>query len=135
MGILNKLSVFFLLTIFSSFSQSTDIGYASNSSAEIISESDSIEENTEILIGVKFKLDSGWHTYWLNPGDSGDKASFDWTLPNGFKISGPMWPQPELIPYPPLMTYGYNDEAIIVFKLESPNYLSLIHISEPTRPY
>jgi thiol:disulfide interchange protein DsbD len=123
MGILNKLSIFFLLTLFSSFFQSTDIGYASNSSAEIISESDSIKKNTEILIGVKFKLDPGWHTYWINPGDSGDKASFNWTLPKGFKISDPMWPQPELIPYPPLMTYGYNDEAIIVFKLESSNYL------------
>lgn len=82
MGTLKKLSVFLFLSLFSSFSQSSDIGYASNSSAEIISEFSSLEKNTEILIGIKFKLDPGWHTYWLNPGDSGDKASFDWTLPN-----------------------------------------------------
>jgi len=126
MGTLKKLSVFLFLSLFSSFSQSSDIGYASNSSAEIISEFSSLEKNTEILIGIKFKLDPGWHTYWLNPGDSGDKASFDWTLPNGFKISGPLWPQPELIPYPPLMTYGYNNEAVVIFKLVSPDQLDEI---------
>ena len=66
---------------------------------------------------VKFKLDPGWHTYWKNPGDSGEKTSFEWTLPDGFKIDGPFWPQPEKIPHPPLMTFGYNDEVIVFFKL------------------
>ena len=23
------------------------------------------------FIGIKFDLNSGWHTYWKNPGDSG----------------------------------------------------------------
>ena len=110
---------FILFFLFSSFSNAGNIGYASNSSVEIYYDVGSSESNQEYLLGVKFKLDPGWHTYWKNPGDSGEKASFEWTLPDGFKIDGPFWPQPEKIPYPPLMTFGYNDEVIVFFKLSS----------------
>ncbi len=110
---------FFLFLLYSSLSNAGSIGYASNSSAEIYYGVESSESNQEYLLGVKFKLDPGWHTYWKNPGDSGEKASFEWTLPDGFKIEGPFWPQPEKIPYPPLMTFGYNDEVTVFFKLSS----------------
>ena len=110
---------FILFFLFSSFSNAGNIDYASNSSVEIYYDVGSSESNQEYLLGVKFKLDPGWHTYWKNPGDSGEKASFEWTLPDGFKIDGPFWPQPEKIPYPPLMTFGYNDEVIVFFKLSS----------------
>ena len=110
---------FFLFLLYSSLSNAGSIGYASNSSAEIYYDVESSESNQEYLLGVKFKLDPGWHTYWKNPGDSGEKASFEWTLPDGFTIEGPFWPQPEKIPYPPLMTFGYNDEVTVFFKLSS----------------
>ena len=106
--------IFFL---FSACINSESIGYASNSNVEIISGDEKLEPNKEYLIGIKYRLDSGWHTYWKNPGDSGEKASFDWTLPEGYQIKGPYWPQPERIPYPPLMTFGYNDQVTVFFNL------------------
>ena len=111
MAILKKLILFkiFLFFVFSSFLSAKNIGYASNSSAEIIHDIQSLKPSQEYLIGVKFNLDPGWHTYWKNPGDSGEKASFEWNLPDGLVLEGPFWPQPENIPYPPLMTFGYND--------------------------
>ena len=33
----------------------------------------------KIYAGVHIKLDSGWKTYWRQPGDSGVPPSFDWT--------------------------------------------------------
>jgi len=119
MEILKRKLYLLALIFFSNISFTSSIGFASNSSAEIISEYSLIADSEEFLIGVKYKLDKGWHTYWKNPGDSGDKASFEWNLPEGVTISEPYWPQPELIPYPPLMTYGYNDEVIVIFKVRS----------------
>ena len=68
-------------------------------------------------IGIKFELDKNWHTYWKNPGDSGGGLEVVWELPNRFKLDQISWPKPELIPYPPLMTYGYNNEVIFPFKV------------------
>ena len=62
---------FILFFLFSSFSNAGNIGYASNSSVQIYYDVGSSESNQEYLLGVKFKLDPGWHTYWKNPGDSG----------------------------------------------------------------
>ena len=110
--------VLFLLALFLSYTiQAENFGSASNSSIEILSDEVIKISEDEYLIGVKFKFDPGWHTYWINPGDSGEKAKFEWKLPVGYKISNPKWPAPTAIPYPPLMTYGYENEVIILFNL------------------
>ena len=109
---------FFLVTLlFSYLIQAENLGSDSNSSVEILSKEIVKISDDEYLIGVKFKFDQGWHTYWINPGDSGEKAKFEWNLPEGYKISNPKWPAPSAIPYPPLMTYGYENEVIILFSL------------------
>ena len=101
--------------------------FASNSSFEVIPEKNVIANESEIFLIVKFNLDKDWHTYWINPGDSGDPASFNWELPNGFNISEPIWPTPELIPYPPLTTFGYTDELKLLFKLSLPEQFDPIN--------
>ena len=52
---------------------------------------------SESFIGIKFDLNSGWHTYWKNPGDSGSEPRINWTLPEGFSISEIHYPTPEKI--------------------------------------
>jgi thiol:disulfide interchange protein DsbD len=101
--------------------------YASNSSFEVIPEKNVITNESEIFLIIRFNLDKDWHTYWINPGDSGDPASFNWELPNGFNISEPIWPTPELIPYPPLTTFGYTDELKLLFKLSLPKQFDPIN--------
>ena len=101
--------------------------FASNSSLEVIPEKNVIANESEIFLVIRFNLDKDWHTYWINPGDSGDPASFNWELPNGFNISEPIWPTPELIPYPPLTTFGYTDELKVLFKLSLPEQFDPIN--------
>ena len=72
---------------------------------------------SESFIGIKFDLNSGWHTYWKNPGDSGGPLEVKWDLPSNLELGLINWPAPHLIPYPPLMTYGYDDEVIFPFKV------------------
>ncbi len=117
----NYTSLLFLSLILLSSEAFLDNKYvASNSSFEVIPEKNVISNESEIFLIVRFNLDKNWHTYWINPGDSGDPASFNWDLPEGFNISKPIWPTPELIPYPPLTTFGYTDELKLLFKLSLP---------------
>lgn len=115
MEVLKKISLLSLL--FCSLLNANAVGTASNSSVEILTQDVVKISENNYLIGVKYKFDPGWHTYWINPGDSGEKAIFNWNLPQGYSISSPKWPAPEVIPYPPLMTYGYENEVIILFNL------------------
>jgi len=123
MAILKKLILFkiFLFFVFSSFLSAKNIGYASNSSAEIIHDIQSLKPSQEYLIGVKFNLDPGWHTYWKNPGDSGGPIEVNWNQSKNLEIGPIKWPVPELIPYEPLMTYGYNNFVIYPFEYTQQN--------------
>ena len=71
----------------------------------------------ELLVGFKFTLNPGWHTYWENPGDAGEGASIKWNLPNDVKASEILWPGPERIPVEPLMTFGYENEVVLLTKI------------------
>tara|TARA_B100001559_G_scaffold121722_1_gene102360 strand:- start:588 stop:2600 length:2013 start_codon:yes stop_codon:yes gene_type:complete len=119
--------LFLSLTLLSSEAFLENKYVASNSSFEIIPEKNVIDNESEIILIVRFNLDKNWHTYWINPGDSGDPASFNWDLPDGFNISQPIWPTPELIPYPPLTTFGYTDELKLLFKLSLPKQVDAIN--------
>ncbi len=56
----------------------------------------------------------GWHTYWKNPGDSGLKATFDWTLPEGFEVQDTLWPAPSQFSLGPLVNFGYDGTVSLV---------------------
>ena len=94
------------------------------SSINLITESYQVNTKDTLLVGIEFKLSPGWHTYWKNPGDSGEGATIKWDLPPGFKASDILWPGPERIPVDPLMTYGYEDKALLLTKIETPEQFS-----------
>jgi thiol:disulfide interchange protein len=81
--------------------------------------------------GLYFKLENGWHVYWMNPGDAGQPPKINWTLPNGV-TAGPMqFPAPKRLPLGPLMDFGYEDEVLFPFTLTADSSLqpgSMAHI-------
>ena len=83
----------------------------------MLTESNSMNPGDELLVGFKFTLNPGWHTYWENPGDAGEGASINWNLPNDVNASKILWPGPERIPVDPLMTFGYEDEVVLLTKI------------------
>jgi thiol:disulfide interchange protein DsbD len=93
--------------------------YDSNSNITLISNTQSIQPNGKLIVGIKFELEEGWHTYWKNPGDAGEGASIEWDLSKGLTASKLLWPGPERIPVEPLMTFGYNDEVILLTEISS----------------
>ena len=87
----------------------------------IIGEKNIIDKPGIIELGYKFTLTPGWHTYWINPGDSGGPPVFEFNSPDGWEINNNAWPGPQKIEYPPLMTFGYVDEVVFPFQLELEN--------------
>ena len=75
------------------------------------------QQDETFYLGIEMAMDKGWHTYWQNPGDSGGAFDVIWESPEGFIIENVSWPTPELIPYPPLMTYGYEDYVLFPFQV------------------
>jgi len=117
-----KLSLFFILLFTASSSLLSDSFFkASDSTIEIISESKTMSIGDELLLGLKFQLNPGWHTYWKNPGDAGEGALVTWNLPKGFKASEILWPGPETIPVEPLMTFGYEDQITLLTTISASN--------------
>jgi len=65
--------------------------------------------------GLYFKLQPGWHIYWLNAGDSGEPPSMHWTLPAGITAGSLQFPAPIRLPLGPLMDFGYENDVLFPF--------------------
>ena len=89
----------------------------------LLPEKGEIKPGDEIWIGTEQSIAEHWHTYWINPGDSGTPALIEWQLPDGFEISEIEWPTPEKLPYGPLLNYGYSGRALLLQKLTVPDTL------------
>ena len=71
-------------------------------------------------IGVFFDLESGWHIYWVNPGDAGEAPDIDWSLPPGVRAGDIRWPVPARIATGPLVDYGYEGQVLLAVPLQVP---------------
>ncbi len=89
----------------------------------LLPERGEIKPGETITIGIEQTIDPHWHTYWLNPGDSGVAPEIAWTLPENFTAGEIEWPTPHKIPFGPLTNYGYEDHAVLLQSLTIPAQL------------
>jgi len=89
----------------------------------LVSEQDAIVPNQQFWVGIQFDLQEGWHTYWVNPGDSGQPPRIDWELPGGFQAGPIQWPYPSRLPTPPFADYGYEGQVLLVVPVQPPSGL------------
>lgn len=73
-----------------------------------------------LRLAIEQLIVPGWHTYWTNPGDSGEPMKIKWDLPQGYAVSDLLWPTPDHVPYGPLMNFGYSDQAVMLADLTVP---------------
>ena len=86
---------------------------------ELVSEQQSIHPGRPLLLGLHFRLEPGWHIYWINPGDSGEPPHLEWHLPAGLRAGEIEWPAPHRLPIPPLLDYGYEGEVLLPLRIEN----------------
>ena len=71
-------------------------------------------------LGVFLDPEPDWHTYWRNPGDSGEPPTINWELPAGFIAGDIQWPLPKAIPVAHLVNYGYEGQTLLMVPVEVP---------------
>ncbi len=74
-------------------------------------------QQESFYVGVRLEMQEGWHTYWENPGDSGSPFDAKWNVAESLIVENVEWPTPITIPYPPLMTFGYEGDVVFPFKV------------------
>lgn len=70
-----------------------------------------------VWVAIRQTVESGWHTYWRNPGDSGLATSIAWQLPKGVSAGAIQWPVPEKFVTGPIVNYGYAGTATLLVPL------------------
>ena len=80
----------------------------------LIAESPWIQPGRDFTLGLHFSLENDWHTYWVNPGDSGQPARVTWELPAGITAGSIRWPAPEQLGTESVVDYGYKGEVTLL---------------------
>jgi len=84
---------------------------------QLVVPSSGLRQGAPASAGLYFKLEPGWHVYWLNAGDAGEPPHMKWTLPAGVTAGPLQFPAPKRLPLGPLMDFGYEDEVLFPFTL------------------
>ncbi|MFC7337799.1 protein-disulfide reductase DsbD domain-containing protein [Haloferula chungangensis] len=85
--------------------------------AELLAATEDYAAGQPLQLGIRLKMDEGWHSYWVNPGDGGMEMSVDWTLPEGWKAGPLQYPVPIRFMTGDLPGFGYEDEVVLPVRL------------------
>ena len=88
-----------------------------NVKARLISETSAIAPGGSAWVALELDIREGWHTYWRNPGDSGQATRIAWTLPPGVTAGDIVWTAPHRFEVAPLVNYGYAKHALHLVKI------------------
>ncbi|WP_331346682.1 protein-disulfide reductase DsbD family protein [Cellvibrio sp. UBA7661] len=135
-------AVFTLLLVFSLAAQSqqdanvvadaaiTDVAVSDKAStpqvqAQIVASVAAVVPGSEIYLGINQQIIPHWHTYWVNPGDSGNATTIEWTLPEGASASDIIWPAPSRFSMGPITNYAYENNVTLLSKITIPHALAV----------
>lgn len=88
--------------------------------AELVASVAAVQPGAEIYVGLNQKIIPHWHTYWVNPGDSGNATTIEWTLPEGAAASDIIWPAPSRFSMGPITNYAYENDVTLLTTIKIP---------------
>jgi thiol:disulfide interchange protein DsbD len=94
-----------------------------NVKARLVSEVSAIGPGQTFWVALELDIRDGWHTYWRNPGDSGEPTKLVWQLPPGFTAGDIVWTTPHRFEIAPLVNYGYAKHAVHLVQVTAPKEL------------
>ncbi len=101
-------------TVFSTIAHQSD-----HVNTHLIAEVLSIQPGRSFSVGVLLELEKDWHTYWLNPGDSGLPMAITWMLPTGFIPGDIQWPYPDRFGTDVVVNFGYEEEVLLITEIQA----------------
>jgi DsbC/DsbD-like thiol-disulfide interchange protein len=94
---------------------------AGHAYAELLANVSAIQAGKPFWLGVRLKMDDGWHVYWKNPGDAGLPTRVKFKLPDGFTAGPLQFPTPRPFAQPGNITiYGYEDSVMLLAQVTPP---------------
>ena len=93
-------------------------GPAPHTQVRLVLAAETARPGDTVMAAVPMHMDKGWHTYWKNPGGSGQATSVDWELPPGVTAGPIQWPVPEKLPADDLTTYVYQNDVTLLVPLK-----------------
>ncbi len=84
---------------------------------ELIAETTGLAPGQSGAIGLKISLVEKWHTYWLNPGDSGAPIRLNFKTDPGVSIKQVLFPTPVREMTGPIVSFAYKDQVLLPIEL------------------
>ncbi|MFC7475338.1 protein-disulfide reductase DsbD family protein [Dankookia sp. GCM10030260] len=92
--------------------------------ATLVAAAAAVAPGEALELGLRLRLAPGWHTYWINPGDAGAPPEVTILVPADAEGSPIRWPTPSRIPTGPLVSFGYEGEVLLPFRMAAPGGLA-----------
>ena len=92
--------------------------FSAKTKVDLLVESAEAKPGTTVMVGLHLRMPDHWHTYWQNPGDSGDSTKMTWeNLPEGITAGAMQWPVPEKVEWLEMFTYAYHHDVLLMIPL------------------
>ncbi len=88
--------------------------------ASLVADRAAVAPGEIVHLALHQEITPGWHTYWINPGDSGEATRLELDLPQGWIAGDMIWPAPYAYPLGPLTNYGYSDAVTLPVPVQVP---------------
>ena len=92
--------------------------YGAESEVRLISPYTHNNNLNEIVLGLEYKLNNGWKTYWKSPGEGGFSQLINWESSTNISNLDILWPIPEYFEILGFISVGYTKEIIFPLKLK-----------------
>ncbi len=107
------------LAVFSAPSTSKDFSsWRKFTTGKLIAETTAIPPGSTGRIGLYITLVDKWHTYWVNPGDSGAPLRLDFRNGPGVRVTRVDMPPPQRYESGPLISFAYSKEVLFPIEVE-----------------
>jgi suppressor for copper-sensitivity B len=81
--------------------------------ARLVSAVAAVGDLAELRLGLQFKLNPDWWTYWRSPGEAGLPAKIDWAGSENLAEARVLWPLPVRHTLLGIETLGYENEVLL----------------------
>ncbi|MFG6467455.1 protein-disulfide reductase DsbD family protein [Roseateles sp. BYS87W] len=85
--------------------------------ARLVANQATVAPGQRLTVALEQVIQPHWHTYWKNPGDSGQATSLDW---QGAQAEPIQWPTPSIQAIGPIVNYGYEGRPALLMDLTVP---------------
>ncbi len=87
---------------------------------QLVAESQEPAAGGTVMLAIALRPTSGWHGYWLNPGDAGLGMDARWTVPAGASVGALRYPAPERLLVSGLMNHVFMGPYALLAELHLP---------------